>query len=182
MDTSRMRHGLFVSLFMNICCAALIAAGPTTQESKMSPTPSPAYTPDQVVRIQLDALHHNDDPKPDAGIATVFKFASPENKEKTGPLEKFAQMVKGPEYSPMINHKSSDVGNVHVEDDQARQLVKITGPDDSVALFVFILRKQSDGPYKDCWMTDGVVRVRPEDIVPAPTPQPGDNGDGHDRT
>lgn len=54
-----------------------------------SPDPSPDLSPDQVVRIQLDAMARNDEPAPDSGIATAFKFASPENQAQTGPLDRF---------------------------------------------------------------------------------------------
>lgn len=149
-----------------------------------NPSPSPQYTPREVVRIQLEALRQNDQPAPDSGIATAYKFASPRNREKTGPLEKFIRMVKGPEYGLMVNHQSAEYGQLQAEDAQAQQLVKITASGGEVALYVFILSRQSDGPYKDCWMTDGVIRLRPENVVPvpaAPPAEPGTNGDGHDK-
>ena len=142
--------------------------------------PNPEQTPQEVVRIQMKAMQHNDDPSPNAGIALAFKFASPQNRQKTGPLEKFIRMVKSPDYAVMLNHKSAEYGQVHLDSGEAQQLVRVTAANGEVALYVFILHKQADGPYKDCWMTDGVVRLRPEDVVPAP-PKPGTNGDGHER-
>src|SRR5438309_2031919 len=81
---------------------------PTTREEQMKfdPTttmePSPQLTPDQVVRVQMEAMKHNDRPAHDAGIAKTFKFASPQNREQTGPLDKFIAMVKNPVYAPML--------------------------------------------------------------------------------
>lgn len=142
------------------------------------PSPSPAYSPGQVIQIQLEAMQHNDDPSPDAGIAVAFKFASPENQAQTGPLERFVQMVKTPAYAPMINHKSAEYGPIKSDNQQAQELVKITGADGEEAIYVFILHKQTQGQFKDCWMTDGVVRLKPGDLAPPPPPQPGNNGDG----
>ena len=164
--------------------AALAHGAGTTQPSKAdvnSPSPNPDLTPDQVVRIQVDAMRSNDTPTPDAGIATAFRFASPGNREKTGPLEHFAKMVKGPGYAILVNCDSAEFGDSHVDGDQARQAVKITSPTGEVAIFIFILSKQSEGSVKNCWMTDGVIRLRPEDLQPAPpppAPRPGNNGDG----
>jgi hypothetical protein len=142
--------------------------------------PSPDLTPEQVVKIQLTAMEHNDDPTPDAGLATTFHFASPGNQKQTGPLEKFIKMVKSDAYGPLINHKSAELGKTHTDDHTTQILVKITGSDNHVSLFLFVLSKQPDGQYKDCWMTDGVMRIRPEDIVPLqPTPPPGNNGNGN---
>ncbi|HSY80300.1 MAG TPA: hypothetical protein VK807_00975, partial [Gemmatimonadaceae bacterium] len=55
-----------------------------------SPHPTPSLSPNQVVEIVLTALQHNDNPQPDAGIATTFEFASPANRLETGPLQRFA--------------------------------------------------------------------------------------------
>jgi hypothetical protein len=51
-------------------------------------TPRPELSPEQVVQYQAEALQHNDEPKTDAGIERAFRFASPSNKQMTGPLEK----------------------------------------------------------------------------------------------
>ena len=61
-----------------------------------APVPKPELTPEQVVEIQVEALRKNDVPTPDAGIATTFRFASPGNRKVTGPLERFAPIVKAP--------------------------------------------------------------------------------------
>jgi len=177
--TCRLRYGAIILALLSL------AAAPATQPSQNTGTnvkPDPEYTPRDVVQIQLDALQHNDDPSPDAGIAVAFRFASPNNQQQTGPLEKFARMIKGPVYGVMIDHQSADFAPVEVVKDQARQLVRLTSADGAVAYFAFILRKQPDGPFKDCWLTDGVMRLQPAQApspdAPSPLPPPGDNGDG----
>jgi hypothetical protein len=162
---------------------------PTTREEavKFDPAattqPSPDLTPDQVVQVQMEAMKHNDRPARDVGIAKVFKFASPGNREQTGPLEKFTAMVKNPVYGPMLNCKSVRYGPVEIDNGQAHQLVKVTDAGGQEAWYIFILSKQTDAPYKDCWMTDGVIRVEPkadEHTDPAiPVYAPGRNGNGN---
>jgi hypothetical protein len=144
-------------------------------------TPKPDYSPQEVVRIQLDALKHNDQPGPDAGIAKVFQFASPENQAKTGPLDRFAAMVKGDTYGALVNHQTALYAKLQGDDRQVQQLVQITAADGSVAWYVFVLRKQGDGKFKDCWMTDGVIRVSPDQGQPVAPAPPGRNGDGRDK-
>jgi hypothetical protein len=50
---------------------------------KSSPFPNAQLTPDQVFKIQLEALRTNDEN--DRGIEITFRFASPANKRSTGP-------------------------------------------------------------------------------------------------
>jgi hypothetical protein len=129
--------------------------------------PTPSLTPSDVVGIVLNALQHNDDPRPDAGIATTFEFASPANRLETGPLERFALMIKNPAYRPMLGFRSARRLPVEIDGTHARQRVVLVGRDGSQVTYVFLLSKQSDGPYANCWMTDGVIRQR------EPTPAPG---------
>lgn len=124
------------------------------------PGPRKEYTPQQVVQVVMDALQNND--KNDSGIATVFNFASPGNKKLTGPLERFIPMVKTPAYLPMLNFKSAEYEDAKIEDDHAAQVVTITAANGDFAVYVFEMSKQKDGDVKDCWMTDGVIRVQPK--------------------
>lgn len=123
------------------------------------PKPNPKLTPEQVVNIQLKALKNNDTPTKDSGIATAFEFASPGNRESTGPLERFILLVKNPLYQPMLNHRSSEIQALKTSDEEGAWKVTLIGALGERAVFVFTLSKQQDGPFKDCWMTDGVERV-----------------------
>ena len=60
----------------------------------VGPDPSPDLSPEDVVRIQVEALQRNDEPSPDAGIEAAFRFASPSNRRATGPLGRFSEMVR----------------------------------------------------------------------------------------
>lgn len=155
--------------------AASPAIGSTTQ-----PSPKPELKPEQVVRIVVEALARNG--ADDDGIRVTWEFASPGNKKVTGPLERFAPMVKGPAYLPMLHSAAADYQPIVVIGDQAEQLVMLTDADGRKAYYVFRLSRQADGPLKDCWMTDGVFRVQPvekpkpdEGEKPRPKPKPSED-------
>jgi hypothetical protein len=149
-------------LIIAIACLAFAPrtnAQPTSQPD--SPSPDPKLSPQEVVRIVTQALANND--VNDNGIRTAWKFASPANQSMTGPVERFIPMVKSAAYAPMINSKSARYGDAQVQGDQAVELVVLTGADGSKTAYVFQLSRQADGPLKGCWMTDGVVPLRPQD-------------------
>ena len=137
------------------------AAGPTTQ-------PRPTLEPGEVVRLVTEAMGRNDSPKADAGIATAFAFASPGNRQMTGPLERFAPMVRHERYAPLLNYKTIEYGPVRVSGDFAEQVVTVTDASGSAAAFLWTLSRQPEGDYEGCWMTDGVTRLGAEPIPPEP--------------
>jgi hypothetical protein len=73
---------------------------------KSDPKPSPELLPEDVVKIQLNALKHNDEKN--HGIAIAYRFASPENRLHTGPLERFIRMLHNPLYAPMLNYDTEN--------------------------------------------------------------------------
>jgi Domain of unknown function (DUF4864) len=125
------------------------------REHNTLPQPRPELSPDDVIRIQLDAMRDNDE-STDEGIATAFNFASPGNKVYTGPLSRFKQIVRNPVYAVMINHKSADYEPVLVSGTVAQQRVMVTGETGQTVIYTFSLSRQRDPRYRDCWMTDGV--------------------------
>ena len=77
--------------------AALFAAtaAPVVADHLPQTQPDPSLSPQDVVSIQLEALRNNDTPYDNRGIEVTFNFASPANKRITGPIERFAAMVRG---------------------------------------------------------------------------------------
>ena len=122
-------------------------------------SPSPSLSPTEVVEIVLAAMAENDSPSEDAGILQAFEFASPRNKQATGPLWHFKAIVKQPSYAPLLNHTSRDIGEATLDGDSATIPLVVVGPNGEVAGFMWSLSKQVDGEYTDSWMTDGVMRV-----------------------
>lgn len=141
------------------------------------PGPHPSLDPQQVVLTILTALRDNDAPRPDAGIDTTFRFASPANRMLTGPLARFRDMVKQPIYAPMMAHGSASITGLQVRGRRALVRVELSGgalPEPAV--FDFMLSRQQDAPYAECWMTDGVQRLAPESVI---APAPPESGGGH---
>jgi hypothetical protein len=128
------------------------------------PQPSTKQQPQDVVRIVIEALAHNDEPFADAGIATTFGFASPANKVNTGPLSKFTQMLRNPAYGIMIDHVEHEFSEVVLMGNQAYQMVKIVGSNGARVIFAFRLSRQQDGAFQGMWMTDAVWPVAGGDI------------------
>lgn len=165
----------FVSLFLTVglvACApmSLKATGQLDQTAAASDEtapnlqPDPRLSPEEVVRIQVEALQNNDEA--DTGIEITFRFASPSNKQATGPLFRFAQLVKNPVYRPMLNHKLAEYGPLKQSGDTATQRVTIVEQDGSATVYLFSLSRQSEPPCQGCWLTDSVtvVPTRSQDL------------------
>jgi hypothetical protein len=119
-------------------------------------TPDPALSPAEVVEIQLTALQSNDAPQTDAGIAQTWAFAHPDNKRMTGPLPRFAQMMKGPLYRILLNHRSHEVKEVSRTDDETVFAVTITSQTSEVFVYRWSVAKIADGADAGAWMTIAV--------------------------
>ncbi len=139
---------------------------PAQSDAGAAYRPSPSLGPADVVRIQLEALRTNDELRGDAGIALVFQFASPANRTITGPLDRFVELVKTPEYRPMLNHRRAEAGPLIASGDLAEQRVVITSAGGDRVTYVFVLARQRNGAYAGCWMTEGGLRELPEDREP----------------
>jgi len=129
------------------------ATGSTEDPLSDALVPRPGLSPGEVIRIQLEALRHNDER--DRGIEVAFRFASPANRESTGPLSRFVRMIKQGPYALMLDFHEASYGTVEVREDRARQRVTLTGPRARVSYW-FYLSRQSKAPFADCWMTDAV--------------------------
>ena len=68
----------------------------TTARTSELVYPNPDIAPAEVIAIQLNGLQYNDSPETDAGIRQTWAFAHPRNRAMTGPLPRFASMLKGP--------------------------------------------------------------------------------------
>ena len=136
---------------------------PASRPAWREATPLPDLSPADVVTIVLDALADNGDD--DAGIRVTFEFASPGNREATGPIERFIPLVKQQPYDVLIDSADRELGPFREVDGVAEQAVRVVADDGRVQVFVFRLSKQVGGEYDGCWMTDGVV---PVELAPPP--------------
>lgn len=116
--------------------------------------PDASYSPEEVVQIVIDSLQQND--TSDAGIATVYRFASPGNKTSTGPLKRFTQMIKRG-FPDMLNHAGARYDPMEITGNTAVQAVWLRGTDGSEVGYAFQLGKQNGGILDGAWMTDAVI-------------------------
>ena len=147
-------HWLVISFIIILTPLGIVMAADTEL------WPNAELTPDQVVRIQVEALGANDVPEQNAGIAVTFRFASPSNRRVTGPLNRFILMVSNPMYKPMLNHRRAEYEPIKIEGDNASQIVVLTAEDGSRAGYLFVLSKQQGSGCDACWMTDSVMRLQ----------------------
>ena len=97
-----LRGGVLAAIGWLACAAAF--AGDLVR-------PDPSIAPAEVVAIQLMGLKNNDLVETDFGIRQTWSFAHPKNRNVTGPFPRFSQMLKGPGYSVLLNHKSHEIRN-----------------------------------------------------------------------
>ena len=122
--------------------------------------PSPDLTATDVVLAQLEGLRSEPRAGGDAGsgVQQVWAFASPGNQAATGPVHRFAEMLRGSSYVALLEHRAAQLGPLLEQGDEAQQEVLVLGADDRTVGFTWVLARQATGPYAGCWLTEGVVR------------------------
>lgn len=157
----RVSTALVLTLGLGFGTPALAALGSAKTEDVSPPAlklePTPHMTPRQVLEIQLRALAANAEWGRDRGIALTFRFASPGNQRQTGPLPRFARMVKGRVYGPLVDHREARIGPTQLVDGRALIPVDITAADGTQHPYAWVLGRQTSGAHRDCWLTDAVV-------------------------
>ena len=119
--------------------------------------PNPTLLPSDVISIQLSALQNNNFPYKNAGIEQTWEFAHPSNRNFTGPLSKFVQMMYSESYILILNHQEHNIIQVKKNDLQALYFVELIDNKGSKVGFQWILKKVVEkGKYKNCWMTTSV--------------------------
>lgn len=140
---------------LSLLFIALVARSASANEDNLL-HPGTDITPQQVVRIVIDALGTNGQSDQDAGIATVYRFASPGNRANTGPLSRFTTMIKRG-FSDMLDHQGSRFDEMEITGDIAVQAVWLLQPSGEEVGYAFQLGLQSSGEYAGMWMTDAVM-------------------------
>lgn len=128
-------------------------------EKRLS-APHTERTPEDVLKIVLEALRDNDDPHEDAGLRTAFNFASPRFRTRVGgSLEEFVQELTDPINEPLVDHEETKRGRLEVEDGEGSERVIVVGESGEVNTYEFYLEQVAGGKYDDCWMIDAVDLV-----------------------
>ena len=119
--------------------------------------PNISLKPFEVISIQLNALQRNNIPYNDAGIEQVWKFAHPNNKRITGPIEKFKKMIYSESYKMLIDHENSEITILSENGNKSVYKVFILSSDKKKYSYIWQIEKvQTEGDLKNCWMTTSV--------------------------
>ena len=119
--------------------------------------PNISLKPFDVLMIQLNSLQNNNVPYKDAGIEQTWKFAHPDNKKMTGPLEKFKQMIYSKSYEILISHENNEITILYETNNKSVYKVYILSKDKKKYYYIWQIEKVLlDGDLKNCWMTTSV--------------------------
>ena len=122
--------------------------------------PNPDINPIEVVEVQLFALQSNDENN-DLGIQQTWEFAHPRNKMATGPLPKFANMIRTPAYSILLNNLKFETKEIFNDGKNASVAVRIEARNNKAYTYLWSLEKvDAESSLKDSWMTTGVSGPR----------------------
>ena len=144
----------FTFILVAVCIASTSAGSDLSRT-----TPHPSLSPLDVVKIVMNALQKNDEPSKNRGIAVTFNFASSANKNVTGPIERFINMVSGPVYGQMVDHLGAVYEKIRIKGDSASIDVIIKVVSGKFVGFRFLLTKQRDNKFDGTWMTDSVTPI-----------------------
>lgn len=140
-------------LTFQVLLSALLALGGCARHE----LPHPALSAQEVVQINFLALQQNDSPESDHGIGIAWNFASPTNKENTGPIERFSIMVHNEAFRPLLNSKAFEIRAHFEKETEAEFLVMIEDNEGEVHSYMVSLSLQKYPPYDNCWMIDAVI-------------------------
>ena len=123
----------------------------------LSKLPSPELAPAEVVRIQVAALRHGTESED--GIAVAFRFASPSNRARTGPIAHFSSMIRSDTYLPLLDNVSVQYGRTYTRADRSYTALIVTDRRGVSSAYLWVLSRQGPGSCENCWMTDSVVPI-----------------------
>jgi len=158
-------RGFFTTLaIMALCSLGVMALPDTEAKARQAISPSPELTAEDVVAIQLRALKHNNTPSRDAGIAQVWEFAHPDNKRLTGPLPRFAQMIRSASYAILLGHRSHTISKAPAPGNGAAFYVDVVGQSGVAVRYLWVLAKAYGGDLNGSWMTVTVTIPRQDGL------------------
>jgi hypothetical protein len=121
--------------------------------------PERSLSPADVIRIQLEALSANGRGDDMTGIEQVWAFAHPDNRRLTGPLPRFARMLRSPSYLLLLGNRGHRIERVSVDDGSAHFAVRVTSRDGGIYGYSWRLSRTTEGAAAGAWMTTSVALV-----------------------
>jgi hypothetical protein len=138
-------------------CGWLLAKSPVHAQQLVRPEKS--LSPADVVRIQLETISANRRGDDMTGIEQVWTFAHPDNRRLTGPLPRFARMLRSPNYQMLLGNRGHRIERVSIDDGTAHFAVRVTSRDGGIYGYSWRLSKATEGAAVGAWMTTSVVLV-----------------------
>lgn len=126
-----------------------------TQPRVLELRPNCERPPGLVVHIQVLALRNND-PATNEGINTTWQFASPSNRDLTGPYPNFVRTIQSG-FEPLLNATGVRYGPLDRDGDTASQPVTVVDANGTTTSYRWTVEKQDEPPFEGCWMTAGVA-------------------------
>lgn len=143
-----------------LALAATLALLALAACSRGQPTgPDPDLNPTEVIAAQLVALKESGGDE--AGMARAFRFASPDNRARIGPLPRFVQMIRGG-FPEMLVFERAEFASLMVDGPHAAQVVTLSLPDGAHKAYLFRLSRRDIEDCAGCWLVDGVLPLSPD--------------------
>jgi len=128
----------------------------TIKGQKYCTKDKPLMNARNIIKIQMDSMKNN---KKESGIRAAFKYASPLNKKKTGPYDKFKQMLRSDTYKHLLNNKTWKIVPKTIQkskDEIYSALVEVLSSlDNQIHRYRFTLSRQIPTLF---WRTDSVIK------------------------
>ena len=153
-----MRMPFSIAVFVAMTIAVMSVSWTARAADLVAPDPS--ITPEEVVAIQMKALQFNDNPVAYFGIAQTWNFAHPRNRAATGPLQRFATMMKGAAYGTMLNHASHRIVPQAGDGSRVSFDVFMETTKGRMLHFMWAVELVDGGEFDNCWMTVAVSMPR----------------------
>ena len=104
--------------------------------------------------VQLVALQQDN-------MEGVYEYASPFNKQNTGSVDRFGQMVRSGPYKYLVSHKKADILMESKMAASMQYLVRVVPQESrsstSVVEYWWSLSRCKSGPHQGCYMVDAVI-------------------------
>ncbi len=153
--------GMLLALLAQKMASSTVASSHTakgvSQDRVDESIPNAALTPEQVVAKQMESLRAA--MKDNDRLIDCYSLAAPSNRLATGPFENFSGLVRTEPYIALGLCLEYQVGAAVIDGDVAAVLVSLLTQRDQSMAFRFVLVKQNEVPYVDCWMTEGVFHL-----------------------
>jgi hypothetical protein len=81
----------------------------------------------------------------------------------------FTEKFRQSEFRLFTDYTNAELGEVQIEGDRAYQIVLLEDSTGQFGFFLFVLGKQTDDPFQDCWLTRDVQRNLIELKTSSPT-------------